>query len=224
MILPLHVGLITDGNRRWAKEHGLPSLEGHRQGFLAVKKVIEAAYGLGIKNFTAWAFSTENWDRSKEEIDYLMKLYEKWLSDLLKDNRDKNIKIRIIGQKWRVPKFLQEKIAKAEEKTASNSDMVFNMALSYGGRDEIVQAIKKIQEQGIATDNITEQTISDNIWTPDVDLIIRTGGEMRLSGYLMWQAQYAELIFVKKYLPDFAPADFEACLTEFANRQRRFGK
>jgi undecaprenyl diphosphate synthase len=98
------------------------------------------------------------------------------------------------------------------------------MALSYGGRDEIVQAIKKIQEQGIATDNITEQTISDNIWTPDVDLIIRTGGEMRLSGYLMWQAQYAELIFVKKYLPDFAPADFEACLTEFANRQRRFGK
>lgn len=224
LLLPKHVGLITDGNRRWAKEHGLPSFEGHRRGFEASKKIIETAYERGIKNFTAWAFSTENWDRSKEEVDYLMNLFEKWLGEVAEMTDSKNIRIRVIGQRWRLPASLQKKSAAAEEKTAKNSGMVFNMALSYGGRDEIVEAVKKIAKQGIKPENITEQTISDNIWMPDADLIIRTGGDQRLSGFLTWQAQYAELIFVKKYLPDFTPADFDAALAEYAGRQRRFGK
>ena len=223
-ILPNHVGLITDGNRRWAKDHNLPKLESHRRGFEASKKVIERAYERGIKNFTAWAFSTENWDRSKEEISYLMNLFETWLTDVSRMSESKNIKIQVIGQKWRVPLSLQKKAAAAEEKTANNTGMVFNMALSYGGRDEIVCAMKNIIKTGIKPEEITEQTISDNIWTPNADLIIRTGGDQRLSGYLMWQSQYAELLFVKKYLPDFTPEDFDAALAEFASRQRRFGK
>lgn len=223
-ILPRHIGLIMDGNRRWAKQHNLPSFEGHRRGIEASKKIIEAARKKGIENFTAWGFSTENWNRTKEEVDYLMDLFELNLEDYYKKYADKNVKIRVIGQKWRLRPSFQKKIAKVEQKTADKTGMTFNLALSYGGRDDIVQAVKKILKQGIGAENIFEQTISDNVLTPNVDLIIRTGGEMRLSGYLMWQSQYAELIFVKKYLPDFTPEDFEATLAEFASRQRRFGK
>ncbi len=222
--LPRHVGLITDGNRRWAKDHGLPSLEGHRKGFEAGKKIIETAHERGIKEFTAWAFSTENWDRSKEEIDYLMDLFEQWLDDFLKMFKDKNVRIRVVGQKWKVPVSLQKKAEKAEKETENNNGMIFNLALSYGGHDEIVQGIKTIIKKGIKCEDITEETITDNIWLPNADVIIRTGGEQRLSGFLMWQSTYAELFFVKKYLPDFTPADFDAILAEYSQRQRRFGK
>jgi undecaprenyl diphosphate synthase len=222
--LPRHVGLITDGNRRWAKEHGLSSLEGHRKGFEAGQKIIELANATGIKEFTAWAFSTENWDRSKEEIDYLMNLFEFWLKDFSRKNQDRNVKIRIVGQKWRVPGSFQKVINKVEEQTATNTGMIFNLALSYGGRDEIVEGIKKIVENGAKPKDITEKTVSENLWLPDIDLIIRTGGEQRLSGFLAWQSAYAELFFIKKYLPDFTPADFDAVLAEYAQRQRRFGK
>ena len=223
-ILPKHVGLITDGNRRWAREHGLPSLEGHRRGFEAVKKIAQAAKEGGIEMFTFWCFSTENWDRSKEEIAYLMDLFELSLEDYKKSFGGQNVRIRIIGQKWRLRQSIQDRIKVVERETAGNTGMTVNLALSYGGRDELVEAFRSIQKQGIAGDKITEQTISDNIWTPNVDLIIRTGGEMRLSGFMTWQSQYAELVFVKKYLPDFGPDDFDAALAEFANRQRRFGK
>lgn len=222
--LPRHVGLITDGNRRWAKERGLPSLEGHKKGFEAGREIIEMAHKLGIKEFTAWAFSTENWDRSREEVDYLMSLFEYWLKDFSQKNQENDIKIRVVGQKWRVPNSFQEVIKKVEERTASNTGMIFNMALSYGGRDEIVQSIKSIIKKGIKPEDITENTVSENLWLPDIDMIIRTGGEQRLSGFLSWQSTYAELFFVKKYLPDFGPDDFEAVLSEYAARQRRFGK
>jgi undecaprenyl diphosphate synthase len=222
--LPAHVGLITDGNRRWAKEHGLPAFEGHRRGFEAGKKIAQAAYDRGIKEFTAWAFSTENWDRSKEEVDYLMKLFEAWLSEFLSQFKDKNVRIRVVGQPWRVPQSLQKTIEKVERETAGHSGMVFNLALSYGGRDEITQAVKKIVGKGLEPKDITEETVSENLWLPDVDLIIRTGGDLRLSGFLPWQSVYAELFFVKKYLPDFTPKDFDAVLEEYAKRQRRFGK
>jgi undecaprenyl diphosphate synthase len=218
------VGLITDGNRRWAKEHGLTSLAGHQKGFEAGKKIVEAAHERGIKEFTAWAFSTENWDRSEEEIDYLMTLYDTWLNDFLRRFKGKDVRIRVVGQKWRVPKSLQNTIERVEKETAANSGMIFNMALSYGGRDEIVQGIKKIVEKGTKPENITQELVSENLWLPDADLIIRTGGEQRLSGFLAWQSVYAELFFVKKYLPDFTPDDFDTILTEFSQRQRRFGK
>jgi len=222
--LPRHIGLITDGNRRWAKSNGFPSLDGHKKGFEAGKKIVETAYDRGIKEFTAWAFSTENWDRSKEEIDYLMALFENWLDEFLKSFKDKNVKIRVVGQKWRVPLSLQKKIEQAERETAGRDGMVFNLALSYGGRDEIVEGIKTIVKNGIIAGEINENTVSDNIWLPDVDMIIRTGGEVRLSGFLAWQSTYAELFFIKKYLPDFTPEDFDAILAEYAQRQRRFGK
>ncbi|MCU0653413.1 MAG: polyprenyl diphosphate synthase [Candidatus Pacebacteria bacterium] len=222
--LPRHIGLITDGNRRWAKNHGLPSLEGHRQGFEAAKKVFRTAYERGIKEFTAWAFSTENWNRSAEEIDYLMKLFETWLKHLSDDYAKKGVRIRVFGQIERVPDSLQRAAAAAVEKTAQNSAATFNLALSYGGRDEIVQGIKKIAAAGIKPEDITEQTVSKNLWLPDADLIIRTGGEKRLSGFMAWQSVYAELFFIDKYLPDFMPQDLDKILAEYAQRNRRFGK
>jgi len=224
IILPRHIGLITDGNRRWAKAHGLPSLEGHRRGCEAAKLIAQAAFDHGIKEFTAWAFSTENWNRSKEEIDYLMKLFKNWLEEFSVQFKNKNVKIRVVGQKWKVPHSFQKVIERVEEETNDCTGMTFNMALSYGGRDEIVQGIKKMLENGTKPVNITEKTVSENLWLPDIDLIIRTGGEQRLSGFLTWQSVYAELFFVKKYLPDFTPDDFKEILDEFARRQRRFGK
>ncbi|MFA6376301.1 MAG: polyprenyl diphosphate synthase [Candidatus Paceibacterota bacterium] len=223
-LLPRHVGLIADGNRRWADEHGLPSLEGHRKGFEAGEKIIKTAHDRGIEEFTAWAFSTENWNRSKEEIDYLMRLFENWLSEFSSQFEGKDVRIRVIGQKWRLPIPLQNKIKEIEEKSAKNSGMIFNMALSYGGRDEIVEGIKKIMASGIKPGDVTEKTVSDSLWLSDIDLIIRTGGEQRLSGFLAWQATYAELFFIKKYLPDFNPDDFDGILAEYRQRQRRFGK
>jgi len=224
VIIPRHVGLITDGNRRWAKERGFSSLEGHKKGFEAGKKIVEMAYDRGIKEFTAWAFSTENWNRSKEEIDYLMELYELWLTEFSRQFRGKDVRIRVVGQIWKVPQSLQKIIERVESETKDNSGMVFNMALSYGGRDEITQGIKRIIEKGFKSEEITERIISENIWLPDADVIIRTGGELRLSGFLTWQSVYSELFFIKKYLPDFTPQDFDAILQEYAQRQRRFGK
>jgi undecaprenyl diphosphate synthase len=221
--LPRHAGLITDGNRRWAKEHGLPSLEGHNRGFDAIKKIIEAANEKNIEMFTFWAFSTENWGRSKEEVAYLIDLFEKSLNDFEKI-AGKNMRIRIVGQKHRFKPAIQRKIEKVEKATADNKGMIVNMGMSYGGRDEIVQGIKSIIKKGIRPEEIAEKTVSDNLWLPDADLIIRTGGEQRLSGFLAWQSTYAELFFVKKYLPDFTPADFNAVLAEYSQRQRRLGK
>jgi undecaprenyl diphosphate synthase len=153
-----------------------------------------------------------------------MKLFESWIGDFLIIFKDKNVKIRVIGQKWRVPESLQREIERVESLTCDKNGMTLNIALSYGGRDEIVDAVKKIVENGTLPEKITEKLISENLWVSDVDLIIRTGGEQRLSGFLAWQATYAELFFIKKYLPDFKPTDFEAILAEYAQRQRRFGK
>lgn len=222
--LPRHVGLITDGNRRWAKEHNLPKLEGHRKATQTVKKIAQAARKKGIKIFTAWGFSTENWDRPKEEVNYLMDLFEKSIDNYAKSMKDEDIRIRVVGQKWRFSPAFQEKIEKIEKNTGKNEGMIFNIALSYGGRDEIIQGFKNIAKNSIDLENIDEKTVSDNLWLPDVDLIIRTGGEQRLSGFMAWQSTYAELFFIKKYLPDFTPEDFDNILSEYAQRQRRFGK
>jgi len=222
--LPRHLGIIIDGNRRWAKERGLPTLEGHKRGFEAVKEIIKATKERGIKILTIFCFSTENWNRSKEEVGYLMNLMEKSLEDYFENFKNQDIRIQIIGQKERFSPSIQEKIARVERDTEKNKTMTVNLAMSYGGRAELVEALKNIIKKGIKPDDITEQTIKDNLWTTDVDLVIRTGGEQRLSGFLLWQVAYSEFLFVPKYWPDFSEADLDAALADYASRQRRFGK
>ena len=225
--IPSHLGIIIDGNRRWAKERGLPTFFGHQKGFDKVKKLIDWCRNRGIKTLTLFVFSTENWKRSKTEVAYLMKLLERGLADFKKNiqkiKRD-GIRIRIIGQKERVPKSLQKTIEEVEELTKNNNKMVVNFALSYGGRAEIVETIKNIIKKKIPPEKITENVISQNLWTSDLDLLIRTGKEQRISNFLIWQSAYSELYFYRKYWPDFSEKDLDAALANYNQRQRRFGK
>ena len=224
--IPNHVAFIADGNRRWAREKGKNTYEGHKKGFERLIKIIKKARVLGIKVFTVWVFSTENWKRSKEEISYLMKLFEtmleKYLSEALKD------KVRIIhlGRKDRINQRLRNKIIYMEEKTKQFDKYYLNIALDYGGRDEIIRAISKIKNQNLKVNESEFDQLLDtgNLPFPNPDLIIRTGGEKRLSGFLLWQSQYSELAFVEKYLPDYSEDDFEKTINDFSKRQRRFGK
>jgi undecaprenyl diphosphate synthase len=222
--LPRHLGIIMDGNRRWAKEHGLPLLEGHKHGGKVLKKITLAAKKRGIKILTFFCFSTENWQRPKNEVDYLMDLGRKTFATRYPEFQKENIRVKVIGQKDQLPKSILKEVTALEKDTENNTAMTLNLALSYGGRAEIVDAVKKIINKNIDPDKITEDTIKENLWTSDVDLIIRTGGEQRLSGFLLWQAAYSEFLFVPKYWPDFTEADLDAALTEYASRQRRFGK
>jgi len=225
--LPHHLGIILDGNRRWAQERGLPTLIGHRKGLEKVEQVLGWARSRGIKILTLFVFSTENWNRSKSEVSFLMKLLEKGLNDFKKNIKKINkngIRIKIIGQIERVPASLQKTIYELEELTKNNKETMINIALSYGGRAEIASAVKNIIEKKISPDKITEKTVSENLWTSDVDLLIRTGKEQRLSNFLIWQAAYAELYFSQKYWPDFNEKDLDAALEDFMKRQRRHGK
>ncbi|HOW13021.1 MAG TPA: polyprenyl diphosphate synthase [Candidatus Pacearchaeota archaeon] len=219
-----HLGIIIDGNRRWAKKRGLPTFEGHKKGIDKVKKAIEWANKREIKNLTFFVFSTENWKRSKKEVDYLMKLAEEMIKDYEDTAKKEKIRIRVIGQKEKLPKSLQKEIEKVENSTKNNKKMTVNFALSYGGRNEIVEVIKKIIEKKIPLEKINEKTISQNLWTTDLDLLIRTGKEKRLSNFLLWQSAYSELYFSSKYWPDFTEKDLEKALNDYYSRQRRFGK
>ena len=224
MKIPYHLGIILDGNRRWAKERGLPYFEGHRQGLATAKKIINYCKKKGIKILTLFVFSTENWKRSKEEVNYLMKLAKEATSNYFQHLHKSKIKVRVIGQREKFPKSLQKEIMKIEEKTKNNQEMTVNFALSYGGRAEIVEAVKKIIEKKIPPEKITEETIKENLWTSDVDLIIRTGKEQRISNFLIWQAAYSEFYFCPKYWPDFTEKDLDLALADYARRQRRFGR
>jgi len=222
--IPSHLGIIIDGNRRWAREKGLPAFEGHRKGLAKVKEIIKWSKERGVKILTLFVFSTENWKRTKREVNFLMKLAKSAIANNLKELHKQGIKVRIIGQRERLPRFLQETIWKAEELTKDNKKMVLNFALSYGGRAEITEAIKKIIEKKIPPEKITEDVISQNLWTSDLDLIIRTGEEQRISNFLIWQAAYSELYFCKKYWPAFTEKDLDEAIADYAQRQRRFGK
>ena len=222
--IPYHLGIIIDGNRRWAREKGLPALEGHRKGLAKVKELIKWSKERGVKILTLFVFSTENWKRTKREVNFLMKLAKSAIADNLKELHREGIKVRIIGQRERLPGFLQKTIAQAEELTKNNKGMVLNFALSYGGRAEITEAIKKIIENKIPPEKINENVVSQNLWTSDLDLIIRTGKEQRISNFLIWQAAYSELYFCKKYWPAFTEKDLDEALADYARRQRRFGK
>jgi len=227
--LPSHIALIPDGNRRWAKERGLPTFEGHRRGFSQVMAVSRKTRELGIQTFTVWAFSTENWMRTKEEVGYLMRIFSTWINEHLKEMIRDNVRIVHLGRKDRLPDYLKKTLDNAEKKTSHFTKFYQGIALDYGGRDEIVRAIKKIQKskvkgQSLNEDNFNQFLDTKNIPNPNPDLVIRTSGEMSVSGFLTWQAAYAEYIFYKKYLPDFAPDDLLKCLKEYSSRKRRFGK
>jgi len=227
--LPKHIAIIPDGNRRWAKEKGLPTIEGHRKGAEAILKLVKKGKELGIPIGTIWAFSTENWQRSKKEVIGLMKLFkyfiDKYTSSIVKDE----IRFIHIGRKDRLPKDLLQKINQLEKKTNKFNKHYLVLALDYGGRDEIVRAIKKAAESKTNLKELNEKNFIKFLDTKDLpypypDLIIRTSGETRTSGFMIWQAAYSELFFSPKYLPDFTPEDFELIVKEFSKRQRRFGK
>lgn len=223
----VHLGIIMDGNRRWARARGLPTLEGHRRGYNKMKEVTQWCIDRGIKILTVYAFSTENWQRSKKEVSYLMNLFRKALTKDIEEMDKQGVKIKIIGQKERLAKDIQQMIKQAEAKTKNNKKLLFNVAISYGGRPDILQAVKKIIKKKIPVSKITEDLISKNLWTKgiaDPDLIVRTSNEQRLSNFLTWQSVYSELLFIKKHWPAFIEKDLDKIITEYNKRQRRFGK
>ena len=229
--LPQHLGIMIDGNRRWAKKRGLPPFEGHRKGIQRVEEIIKYAYKKGVKILTLYGFSTENWKRNPKEVNFLMNLFEKYVKKGLKEEQKKDkkyyIQFRHIGRKDRLPKHLVELLEKLEKATKKNSQMVVNVAIDYGGRDEVVRAVKKIIRKKLKPEEITEEVLMKNLDTgdlPDVDFVIRTSGEMRLSNFLPLQATYAELYFPRIYWPDFDKEQFDLSLEEFKKRERRFGK
>jgi undecaprenyl diphosphate synthase len=228
MKIPYHLGIIIDGNRRWALKKGLPTFEGHRRGFENIKKIGERARERGVKILTIYAFSSENWKRSPKEVNYLMGLISRAFSGkYIKDLIRKNIKLNVIGQKEKLSPRLREKIRKAEKLTEPGTGGVLNLAISYGGRAEIVQAVKKILKKRIPVNQIDEEAINRNLWTaglPYPDFVIRTGGEKRISNFLTWQTAYSELYFIDKYWPDFKEEDLEKAFQDYSRRQRRFGR
>ncbi len=225
--IPSHVGIIMDGNGRWAELRGLPRIEGHRRGAERAKEIAEISIELGIKCVTLYAFSTENWQRPQAEVSTLMKILEIYLKKELTGLIRKGIVFRAVGEIWRLPENIQGLIRETEDKTASNSGMTLVAALSYSGRDEIVRAARKIMRSGISPDELTENLFNSSLDTaglPQPDLIIRTSGERRLSNFLLWQSAYAELYFTDTLWPDFDREEFILALQDFQGRERRFGK
>ena len=228
MKVPQHIGIIMDGNRRWAKTKCLPPLEGHRRGLQVFEKIARHCQEKGVRILTLFAFSTENWSRSKKEIDFLMKLFLGMFSKKrIKELEERGVKLNVIGQIEKFPKKLQHKIEKIEKLTKNNKKFVLNIALSYGGRADIVEAVKKILKSKVSISKITEELISKNLWTkglPEPDLIIRTGKVKRISNFLIWQAAYSELYFSNKHWPEFTEKDLDKALTDYSSRPRRFGR
>lgn len=217
-----HVGIIMDGNRRWAKKHLLSSFDGHKQGVENFKEIARYSNKIGIKNLTVYAFSTENWRRTQEEVNYLLNLFEKYLTGVLEEFDIENVKIRFIGDMSKFSQKIQDLILQIEQKSCQNTGMILNIAVNYGSREEICSAIKKISYQEFNND-ITEKEISNNILSPDLDLVIRTGGEKRLSNFMLWQSAYAELYFTDILWPDFTVHDLEDALKDYSKRTRKFG-
>lgn len=221
--IPLHVAIISDGNRRWAKSRMLPSIMGHKAGVDTYEKLIPKAKEMGVKVLTGWAFSTENWKRSKDEVDELFGLVKQFAQKFKVMCMEQQIRFVHIGRKDRLPDYLMKEINEMEEQTKDFTGFTFVAAMDYGGHNELVRTAQKIAAKGL---EFTEENFEQNLDTaglPPVDLIIRTGGEQRLSGYLPWQSAYAELFFTPKYLPEFGPEEFEKAVLDFANRDRRFG-
>ncbi|HEX9664831.1 MAG TPA: polyprenyl diphosphate synthase [Patescibacteria group bacterium] len=221
-----HLAIIMDGNRRWAKARGWPSLRGHQQGYDKVKRVGDWCLERGIKILTLYAFSTENWKRTEKEVKYLMGLLERALTVELNYFQDRDICLRVIGRKDELSSKFQSIIQKAEEATKDNQAGILNLAINYGGRPEIIDAVKNIVRDKIKSEDINQELFSKYVYTaglPDPDLIIRTSGEQRLSGFLTWQSVYSEFYFIDKHWPDFSEKDLDEAIDWFDKRERRFG-
>ena len=224
-VLPTHIAIIMDGNGRWAKKRSLPRTAGHAAGAKNFKDIARYCNKIGLKYLTVYAFSTENWKRPKEEVDNIMKIFKDYLEDA-KNFKDENIKVRFIGDRSVLDPDIIRLMKEAEDASADATGLKLNIAINYGGRDEIVHAVKDIVKSGISADDITEQTISEHLYTagqPDPDFIIRPSGEYRLSNYLIWQSAYAEYWFSDILWPDFKPKDLERAIDDFNKRNRRFG-
>jgi undecaprenyl diphosphate synthase len=222
-----HIAIIMDGNRRWAKEKNLPSAMGHKKGVDALKTTLRACKDFGIKYLTVYAFSTENWKRKKEEVDFLMELLAITLTNELAEMHSEGVVISFIGDISKLSNKLQKILANSVETTKNNTGVHLQIAFNYGARDEIVHAVKSIVEKGVKSEDITEEMISENLYTkniPDPDLLIRTGGEKRISNYLLWQIAYSEILVTDEYWPEFGRDSLAEAVEEFKNRQRRFGK
>lgn len=227
-VIPNHIAIILDGNRRWARAKGLPTLAGHKAGFDAGLKVARASRDWGVHTFTVWGFSTENWDRSPEEIKYLQTLFRKMVDVIKKEAKKDDIRFVHLGRKDRLPKDLVKYIAEVEEETRNNKSHVFNVALDYGGHDEIIRATKRIIEDGVKPEELDEKKYASYLDMGDqpypyVDLFIRTSGEQRTSGFLPWQLAYAEFYWELDHLPDMTPRKLADIITDFSRRRRRFG-
>lgn len=228
--LPRHIGVIMDGNGRWAKKRGLPRSMGHKAGAEALKKIVTEANNMGIEYITVYAFSTENWKRPKEEVDYLMDLLMDYLINAEKTLAGENVRIRAIGSRNELSEEMCRQIERTENLTKDRDGIVMNIALNYGGREELVHSAKRLCRMAksgeLNPEDITDSDIEDGLYTasqPDVDLLIRTSGEQRLSNFMLWQVSYAEMVFVKKAWPDFKPRDLCECIRIFQGRGRRFG-
>ena len=225
--MPEHIGIIMDGNGRWAQKRGLPRMAGHREGANNFRTITRYCNEIGIKYLTVYAFSTENWNRPKEEVDALMKLLYDYLVESLRDFREENIRTRFIGDRSVLAPELQKLMAEAEELSSDKTGLVLNLAINYGGRSEIVTAVSQLIEEGVKAEDITEKLLSDRMYTagqPDPDLIIRPSGEYRTSNFMIWQSAYSEYVFFDEILwPDFSTKDLERAIDIFSGRKRRFG-
>ena len=225
--VPRHVVIIPDGNRRWAKAHGLAPIAGHKKGLEAAMRVVKGSRDLGVKILTLWGFSTENWERPPMEVGYLMRIYTSFFRKHLKELVTEGVRFNWIGRRDRVPAMLRAVLEKVEAATAKNTKYILNICIDYGGHDELVRAIRKILAKRIPAAKINERVVAANLDTagvPDPDLLIRTSGEYRTSGVMPWQTAYTELFFSKLLFPDFSLAELKRALADFARRQRRFGQ
>ena len=228
--MPKHIAIIMDGNRRWARAQGKPASFGHKAGAKTLEKIVRYANKIGLKYITVYAFSTENWKRAEDEVKALMLLLQNYLDDYSKRADTENIRVKILGDITALSDGMQKSIKKCMERTKDNTGVTFNIALNYGGRDEIIKAIKKIaedvKENKLDINNITEEVVSNNLYTngqPDPDLLIRTSGELRLSNFLPWQLVYSEFLFIDKNWPDFEEEDLDNAIIEYQKRTRKFG-
>ena len=223
---PQHVAIIMDGNGRWARRRSLPRLAGHRAGTENIRRIVHACVENDVKYLTLYAFSTENWNRPNSEVQGLMRILAEVIERETPELHREGVCILHLGHMDNVPVSLQEAIARSVDLTKDNDRLYLSVCFNYGGRDDVVRAVRKMMEEGLKPEEVTEETLSRHLFTsdiPDPDLIIRTAGEMRLSNFLIWQAAYAELVFCPKYWPDFTPADLDASLADYARRDRRFG-
>ena len=220
------VAIIMDGNGRWAESRGLPVAEGHRAGTKALRRTVEAAIDLGIESLTVYAFSTENWTRPPDEVDALMEIFHETIDRELPDLCKQGVRTRFIGRRDRAPDELRRRMEELETETAANSRLELWIAFDYGGRAEIVDAARRLVEDGVAAEAVDEEALGRRLYAPelpDPDLLIRTSGELRVSNFLLWQLAYAELVFVDTLWPDFGDEDLSTALDQYARRRRRFG-